>query len=85
MDSESVTENLLLEILQGTNTPWHVPLLVRTGGWWRGQLGRRGGGQGRGKQALGRRCLQGALCAEARGCGGRLGMQRVLELCLEDD
>lgn len=46
MDSESVTENLLLEILQETNTPWHVPLLVRTGGWWRGQLGRRGGGQG---------------------------------------
>lgn len=44
MDSESVTENLLLEILQGTNMPWHVPLLVRrTGGWWRGQLGRRGG------------------------------------------
>lgn len=50
MDPESVTENLLLEILQGTNMPWHVPLLVRTGVWWRGQLGRRGDNQGRGKE-----------------------------------
>lgn len=85
MDPESVTENLLLEILQGTNMPWHVPLLVRTGVWWRGQLGRRGDDQGRGKQALGRRYPQGALCAGARCCGGRAGVQGVLELCLEDD
>ena len=50
-----------------------------------GPAGEEGRGQGRGKQALGHRCLRGALCAEARCCGGRPGMQGVLELCLEDE
>lgn len=70
-------------------------LVIRAGGWHRGQEGRPAlekvageGGQGGRKQALEHRYQPGVLSAEeelVRLHGGGVGMQVIAELCLEAD